>query len=163
MIGPRARRERRWPFQRSCQAERTEWARRNVSRAASESTKKPPVAWGVRGLILASAGTFKETFKLSTSHRVLKFPHRLGFDLADPLASDLEDPAHLFERIGVAVTESVTELDDLAFAVSEGLQDLVDLFLEHFLGGRVDRALGGLVLDKVAEVAVFAFADGAVE
>ncbi len=70
----------------------------------SESTKKPPVAWGVRGLTLESAGTFEKTFELSTSHRVLKFPHRLGFDLADTLASDLEDSAHFFERIGVAVT-----------------------------------------------------------
>ena len=50
-----------------------------------------------------------------------------------------------------------------ALAVGQGLEHLVDLLLEHLLGRGVDRALGGLVLDEVAEVAVLALADRAVE
>ena len=76
----------------------------------------------------------------------------------------LEDAAHLFERVGVAVFQVVVpQLDDLAFAVGEGFQHLLNLVFEHFLGGGVDRRFGALVLDEVAEVAVLALADGAVE
>src|SRR5690606_26558226 len=105
----------------------------------------------------------EEALELPASNRVLQFPDGLGLDLADALAGDLEDPAHLLQGVGVAVAQTVAELDDLALAVGEGLQDLVDLVLEHLLGGGVDRALDGLVLDEVAEVAVLALADGPIQ
>ena len=69
--------------------------------------KKPPDAAGIRGLFFSSAGTLKKTLKLSTSHWVLKFPDGLGFDLADTLTRDLEDPAHFLERISVAVAKPI--------------------------------------------------------
>src|SRR5207302_2450800 len=119
-------------------------------------TKKPPDARGVRGLAWESTRAFEEPLELSASHRMLEFPDGLGLDLADPLARDLEDPADLLEGVGVAVPEPVAELDDLALAIGQGLEDLVDLLLEHLLGGGVDRALGGFILDEVAEVAVLA-------
>jgi hypothetical protein len=39
----------------------------------------------------------------------------------------------------------------------------VDLVLEHLLRGRVDRAVGGVVFDEFAEIAVFALSHRPVE
>ncbi len=94
---------------------------------------------------------------------VLKLADGFGFDLADALAGDLEDAADFFEGVGVAVADAVAELDDLALAVGQRLEHLLDFVLEHLLGGDFDGVVGLLVLDEVAEVAVFRFADRAVE
>src|SRR5690348_3337720 len=107
-----------------------------------QQNKKPPDAWGGRGLIGRSSRTFEEPFQLSAPHRMLELPDGLGLDLSHTLARDLEDPAHFLEGIGVAVAQAVTQLDDLALAVGQGLEDLVDLLLEHLLGRGIDRALG---------------------
>src|SRR5262249_37073424 len=126
-------------------------------------TKKNPGRLGVRGLVGRSARALEEALELSAPHGVLELADGLGLDLADAFARHLEDAADLLEGVGVAVAEAVAELYDLALAVGQGLQDLVDLLLEHLLGGGVDRALGRLVLDEVAEVAVLALADGPVQ
>src|SRR5262249_25967495 len=132
--------------------------------APGAPNKKPPVASGAAGGgRSASAGTLEEALELPAPDGVLQLADGLGLDLPDPLAGDLEDPADLLERVGVAVAQAVPQLDDLALAVGQGLEHLVGLLLEHLLGGGVDRALGGLVLDEVAEVAVLALADRAVE
>ncbi len=91
---------------------------------------------------------------------MLEFADGLGLDLADALAGDFEDAADLFERVGVAVADAVTQLDDLALAVGERLEDDVDAVLEHFLRGRGDGRIDLIVLDEIAEVAVLALADG---
>src|SRR5262249_48491034 len=111
----------------------------------------------------ASHGSVEEPLQLATAHRVLQFPHGLGLDLPHALARHLEDAAHLFQRVGVAVAEPVTHLDDLAFAVGRRLEHLLDLVLEHLLRRGADRRLGPVVLDEVAEVAVLALADGPVQ
>src|SRR5262249_11508821 len=133
------------------------------SRGLVDRPKKPPEARGLRGLAVGSTRALEEALELSTPHRVLELPHGLGLDLANPLAGHLEDPAHLLEGVGIAVPQPVAELDDLALAVGQGLEHLVDLLLGHLRGGRVDRALGGLILDEIAEVAVLALAHGPVE
>jgi hypothetical protein len=53
---------------------------------------------------------------------VLELADRLGLDLANAFAGDLEDLTHLFERVGVAVADAVAELDDLALAVGQRLE-----------------------------------------
>jgi len=63
----------------------------------------------------------QEPFELACPDRVLELPDRLGFHLPDALARDLEDPPDLFERVGVAVADAVSELDDFRLAVREGL------------------------------------------
>src|SRR4051794_19575751 len=105
----------------------------------------------------------EEAFEVPAADGVLQLPDRLRLDLANPLAGHLEDPADLFERVGVAVAQAVAELDDLALAVRQRLEDAVDLVLEHLLRRRVDRRLDAVVLDEVAEVAVLALADGPIE
>jgi len=68
-----------------------------------------------------------------------------------------------FERVRVPVAQPVPQLDDLALAVRQRLQDVLDLVLEHLVGRRVHRGLDRVVLDEVAEVAVLALPDRAVE
>jgi hypothetical protein len=55
---------------------------------------------------------------------VLELADGLGLDLADALAGDLEDPADLLERVGVAVADAVAELDDLALAEGQRVEDV---------------------------------------
>src|SRR2546423_3396894 len=107
--------------------------------------------------------TRQEAFELSGTDRVLELANRFGLDLSHALAGDFEDSTDFFERVGVAVADAVAQLDDLALAVGEGLEDLLDLVLEHFLRRRLDRVVGLLVLDEVTEVAVFGFADGTIQ
>src|SRR5689334_15099680 len=74
----------------------------------------------------------EEAFELAAANGMLQLPHRFRLDLANALARHLEDSAHLFERIGVAVAEAVAQLDNFALAVGQRLQDMLDLVLEHF-------------------------------
>src|SRR5207244_2620614 len=62
-------------------------------------------------------------------------------------------------RVGVAVAQAVTQLDDLALSIRERLEDLLDLVLEHFLRGGTDGRFGAVVLDEIAKITVFTFAD----
>src|SRR5205085_7111262 len=105
----------------------------------------------------------EEALELAAADGVLQLAHRLGLDLADALARHLEDPAHLLQRVGVAVAQAVAQLDDLALAVGQRLEHLLDLVLEHLLRRRLHRRLDAVVLDEVAEVAVLALAHRAVQ
>jgi hypothetical protein len=93
---------------------------------------------------------------------VLELADGLGLDLADALAGDLEDAADLFEGVGVAVADAVAELDDLALAVGQRLEHLLDA-LRSISCAAVSTGASAVVLDEVAEVAVLALADRAVE
>src|SRR5438270_441421 len=110
-----------------------------------------------------SADAVEEALELAAADRVLEFADRLRLDLADPLSRHLEDSAHFLQRVGVAVSEAVAELDDLALAVRQRLQHVLDLVLEHLLRRGRHRRLGPVVLDEVAEVAVLALADRPIE
>src|SRR5262245_20047253 len=105
----------------------------------------------------------EEALQLPTPHRVLELAHRLRLDLPHPLARHLEDPTHLLQRVRVAVAQPVTQLDDLALAVRQRLEHLVDLVFQHLLRRRLHRRLRRVVLDELAEEAVLALADRAVQ
>src|ERR1700722_3626562 len=83
----------------------------------------------------------------------------LGLDLADALAGDAELLAHFLQRPGMAVHQAEPELDDLLLARGQGIQDLLQLILEHDEGCGLDGHHGVRVLDEVPEVGVF-LADG---
>ena len=106
--------------------------RKQRSEHASPGGRKPPMSTGGGMKTLAfhssapgkadrmlafSVKLVQETGQLFAAGRGLQFPDRLGFDLPDSLAGHLEDVAHLFQGVAVAVAESVPELDDFPFTV----------------------------------------------
>src|SRR4029077_19808081 len=55
---------------------------------------------------------FEVVLELPRPRRVAKLPERLGLDLADPLAGDIELLAHFLEGPGTPVLEAEAELED---------------------------------------------------
>src|SRR5579862_8998408 len=94
---------------------------------------------------------WQEAFELSCPHGMLKLANGLGFNLPHALAGDFEDAADFLERIGVAVADAVTELDDFSLAIRQRLEDLLDLVLEHLLRRAFDRVVGLFVFDEITE------------
>ncbi len=58
--------------------------------------------------------------------RVAQLAERLGLDLADALAVDVEHLADVLERVTESVGEAEAEGDNLAFPVGDRLEDRVD-------------------------------------
>ena len=94
---------------------------------------------------------------------MLQLLDRLGFDLPDTLPRHPEDPSHLFERVGVAVGQAVSQPDDLPFTVGEGFQQRLEPVLEQPVRGGMRGAHSARVLHEFAEAGVFALAHGPVE
>src|ERR1041384_4818050 len=97
----------------------------------------------------------EEADELLAAGGLLALADGFGFDLANAFAGDLEDVADFFEGVAVAVAEAVAELDDLALAVAQGLEDLVDPAAEHLLAGAGGGAFGRAVGEEIAKMAVF--------
>ena len=114
---------------------------------------------------VAAVHGVEEAHQLAAAHRVLELFQRLGLDLADALAGDVELAPHFLQRVRVVVADAVAELDDFALAESQRLEDVVDFVLQHVVAGDVDGAVHRGVLDEVAEMGVLrlALAHGAVE
>ena len=94
-------------------------------------------------------GAVEEALELASADRVLELADGLSFDLPDSLSRDFEDTSHLLERVGITVSDAVTQLDNLAFAVGEGLEHLLDSAAEHLLGGGVGGAAGTAPARKI--------------
>ena len=91
------------------------------------------------------------------------FANGFGLDLSNAFAGHFENVTDLFERVAVSVTEPVTKLDDLAFAVGQRFQHVADSIAKHFLGRADLGAFGSSVGQQVTELAVFAVADRPVQ
>ena len=65
----------------------------------------------------------KEADELLRTAGLLQLSNRFGFNLTDAFSRHLEDVAYFFERIAVAIAESVSKLDDLAFTVTQRFED----------------------------------------
>jgi hypothetical protein len=72
----------------------------------------------------------EESFELADAGRVTHFPKGFGFDLANTLAGDLELAADFLEGAAVSIDEAKALLEDLAFALGEGFQNIFDLVFE---------------------------------
>src|SRR5690242_9055011 len=105
----------------------------------------------------------EEPNQFATAARLLQLANCLRLDLANALPGNLENMTDFFQRVAVTVAQAVTQLDDLAFTIAERLKDLRDLAAKHFLGSANRRAFSARIGEQVAEVAVFAVADGAIE
>src|SRR5512139_409178 len=101
-----------------------------------------------------------EALELLAPARVAQLPERLGLDLADALAGDLELLAHLFQRVVRVFADAETPPKHLLLAVRQRVQHLADLQVEVVPDGELEGRGDLLVLDKVAQMAVLLLADG---
>ena len=89
--------------------------------------------------------------------------HRLGLDLADPLAGHAVDLADLVERLGLAVGEAEAHRDHAGLALGERVEHRVQLLLQQREAHRVGRDDRLGVLDQVTELAVAVLAERGVQ
>src|SRR5712664_4816006 len=78
--------------------------------------------WQDTGLRANFARGFEKDAELARAGGVTQLAERLGFDLADALASEGERLSHFFERVLPAVFQPEAHLDDLFLARGERLQ-----------------------------------------
>src|SRR5215211_8009940 len=93
----------------------------------------------------------------------LELLERVVLDLADALARDVERAPDLLERPRTPAGEAEAHLDDLALALRQGGEGAVHVLLAEVLGGDLERRLGRLVLDEVAELRLVLLADRLLE
>src|SRR6185436_18628677 len=89
---------------------------------------RPPAADATPG---AAAPLLQVVLELPAAGRVAQLAQRLGLDLADPLAGDVELLADLLERSGTPVLEAEAELEHTTFATGQRVEDSLDLLLEE--------------------------------
>src|SRR3954452_18369952 len=90
---------------------------------------------------------------------MLELLQRVVLDLADALARDAERPADLLERLRRATVQAEAERDDLALAEGQRVERLLDVLPAEAELRRLERALGRLVLNEVAEARVLLLTD----
>jgi len=105
----------------------------------------------------------QEAFELLAANRVLQLAERLGLDLPHALASDLEDPPDLFERVSVAIAKAISQADNLPLAEGQRFEQPLDLLPQHAVRGRDDRAFRAGIFDEFAEAAILALAHRPIE
>src|SRR6185436_9649169 len=101
--------------------------------------------------------------ELAAAGRVAQLAQRLGLDLADPLAGDVELLADLLEGPRPAVLEAEPELEHASFAARQRVEHRLDLLLEELVRRGLGRRQRAPVLDEVAEVGVLLLADRRLE
>src|SRR6266545_4469375 len=101
----------------------------------------------------------QEAPELLGAGRVTELAQRLGLDLPDALAGDGEVLADLLERVLAAVGQAEAQAQHLLLARRQRVEDLVGLLAQRQADDRLHRRHDLLVLDEIAEVAVFLLAD----
>src|SRR5437879_4175280 len=96
-------------------------------------------------------------------HGMLELADGFGLALPDALPRDLENPADLFQRVGVAVLQAVPQANDLPLPPGERLEQAFDLLPQDAVVGAMHRVVAGVVFDELAEARVLAVADRPVE
>src|ERR1700710_2383937 len=91
--------------------------------------------------------------------RGLELLQRLVLDLADALARDVERPPDLVERARMLAAEAVAQLQHATLAVGEVLQRFLQRLFGQQVRGPVERGLGLLVGDELAELGLLLVAD----
>src|SRR5512146_3062224 len=107
----------------------------------------------------AVSESFDKTPQLLAPARVAQLAQRFSFNLTNTLSRDFKVLADFFQRVigGFADAEPLPQ--HLLFARCQRFQGAIDLALEIVTNRRFQRRNGLLVLDEVAQVAVFLFAD----
>src|SRR3954451_1745607 len=134
-------------------------ARAGTSTRRGETRRCGPVSPGASGS--ARAGSTRRP--ITCDALLLKLAKPLGFrqalqllegvvlDLADALPGHAEGAPDLLEREWLLARQAVAQLDHLALAFGQGVERAPDVSPLHDHGRALERALGRLVLDEVAE------------
>src|SRR5574337_976855 len=109
---------------------------------------------------LSSFLAFAKALQELRPGRVPETPYGLGIYLADPLASDAEDLADLFEGVVLLLSYAEPHPEHLLLAGGEAFEHEVRLVGEVLFNGRVRRGGRLLVLYEVPERALLVVADG---
>src|ERR1035437_3435108 len=114
-------------------------------------------------LLQAAPHLLQIVLQLAGARRVPELAQRLGLDLADALAGDVELLANFLESAGSALLRPKAELQDSALAASQRVKDRLHLFLQELMGCGLSRSQGAPVLDEVAQVRILFLADRRLE
>src|SRR5436190_11485526 len=118
---------------------------------------------GGRGVLRSAGSAVEEAAEFPRATRVFQLAQRLGFDLSDAFAGDAELLADLFEGVVGVHADAEAHAQDALLARRQRRQHAGRGLAQVRLDGRVDRQDRVLVLDEVAQVAVFLVADGGFE
>src|SRR5262245_7534883 len=89
-----------------------------------------------------------------------EFAQCFRFDLTDALSGYFEILSHFFQRVVCGFSDTETLAQNLFFARGQRFQCAVDLSLQIVTDGCFERRNSLLVLDEVAQMAVFLLTDG---
>ncbi len=113
--------------------------------------------------VVLACRLLQEPCQLPTANRMLQFAYCLGFDLSHALTCDLEYSPHFFQGVGVTISQSVTESDDLTLAVGKRFEQVVNFLSKDSIVGYLYRVITGNIFDEFAEAAVLAFTNGSIK
>src|ERR1700730_11656873 len=103
--------------------------------------------------------SFEKRAKLAAARRMAELAERLSLHLPDAFARDREALADLFKGVLAAVADSEPHLDDLFLARRQRLEDRFGLLLGVQVYHRLGRRHHLPILDEVAKMRIFLFAD----
>src|SRR6188474_1736107 len=90
-------------------------------------------------------GLLEVVLELPAPARVAQLAQRLGLDLPDPLAGDVEVAADLLEGPAAAILEAEAKLEDASLARREAVEHPLHLLLQELVAGRVRRRHAGKI------------------
>src|SRR4051794_21000593 len=106
---------------------------------------------------------FQERAQFARPRRMAQLAQRLRFDLANPFARDREALTDFLERVLAAVADAEPHLDHLLLTRRQRLEDRLGLLLQVQVDHRFGRRDHLAILDEVAKMRIFLFADRRLE
>src|SRR5689334_6464665 len=104
-------------------------------------------------------GGFEEAFQLPDSRGMAHLPEGFGLDLSDALSRDTELASYFFKGPAVAIDQPEPLLQNLALALRQCFQDVLNLLFQENNRRHVARVLRAFVLDEISEICLFALPD----
>src|SRR5699024_10177256 len=97
--------------------------------------------------------------QLAGTAGMTEFSQSLRLNLTDTLTGHIELFSYLFQRTGTAIVQSETQAQHLLLSLGQRAKHLLQLFFQHRKRRGICRNRNIVVLDKIAQMAVFLLAD----